>query len=65
MFQSKNIVRYSSKHLIKKNFQMTSQHTLSNDVTKHYNMNKTYQKVGEKNFWVEFTGGLVNLRKKS
>jgi hypothetical protein len=26
------------------------------DVSKHYNLNKTFQKVGDKNFWVEFTG---------
>ncbi len=26
------------------------------EVSKHFILNSTYQKVGDKNFWVEFTG---------
>ena len=27
-----------------------------NDVKKHYELNSSYAKVGDKNVWVEFTG---------
>lgn len=28
----------------------------TNDVRKHYDLNKKFQRVGDKNVWVEFTG---------
>jgi hypothetical protein len=34
---------------------MSNKSTIDN-VRNHYNLNTTFQKVGDKNFWVEFTG---------